>query len=116
MGESMTGLKRSHMCTKVNETMIGETVTLMGWVQRRRDFGQFVFVILRDRPGIVQVVVNINKKELFKKVEVVRSEFVLAVKGKVAARTESNINPNMKTGKIEIIAEEIKILSESDAF
>ncbi len=115
MGESMTGLKRSHMCTEVNETMIGKTVTIMGWVQRRRDFGQFVFVILRDRTGIVQIVVNINEKELFQKVETVRSEFVLAVKGKVAARTEQNINPNMKTGKIEIIAEEIKILSESDA-
>ena len=75
----------------------------------------FVFVILRDRTGIVQIVVNINEKELFQKVETVRSEFVLAVKGKVAARTEQNINPNMKTGKIEIIAEEIKILSESDA-
>ncbi len=88
MGESMTGLKRSHMCTEVNETMIGKTVTIMGWVQRRRDFGQFVFVILRDRTGIVQIVVNINEKELFQKVETVRSEFVLAVKGSRKNRTK----------------------------
>ena len=111
----MTGLKRSHMCANVNETMINETVTVMGWVQRRRDLGQLLFIALRDRTGIVQIVVDSNEKALFEKAEKVRSEFVLAVKGKVSARTEQNINASMKTGKIEIIAEEIKILSESDA-
>ncbi|USF30017.1 Aspartate--tRNA ligase [Clostridium sp. MD294] len=112
----MTGLKRSHMCTEVNEKMIGENVTVMGWVQRRRDFGQLLFITLRDRTGIVQIVVDGNtaEKTLFEKAETVRSEFVLAVKGKVSARTEQNINENMKTGKIEIIAEEFRILSESD--
>ena len=117
MGESMTGLKRSHMCANVTETMIGENVTVMGWVQRRRDLGQLLFIALRDRTGIVQIVVDGNtaEKTLFEKAETVRSEFVLAVKGKVSARTDGNINENMKTGKIEIIAEEIKILSESDA-
>ena len=117
MGESMTGLKRSHMCANVTETMIGESVTVMGWVQRRRDLGQLLFIALRDRTGIVQIVVDGNtaEKTLFEKAETVRSEFVLAVKGKVSARTDGNINENMKTGKIEIIAEEIKILSESDA-
>ncbi|NDO47666.1 aspartate--tRNA ligase [Clostridium sp. MD294] len=116
MGEYMTGLKRSHMCTEVNEKMIGENVTVMGWVQRRRDFGQLLFITLRDRTGIVQIVVDGNtaEKTLFEKAETVRSEFVLAVKGKVSARTEQNINENMKTGKIEIIAEEFRILSESD--
>ena len=117
MGEYMTGLKRSHMCAEVNETMIGENVTVMGWVQRRRDLGQLLFIALRDRTGIVQIVVDGNtaEKALFEKAEMVRSEFVLAVKGKVSARTAENINENMKTGKIEIIAEEFRILSESDA-
>lgn len=117
MGEYMTGLKRSHMCAEVNEKMIGENVTVMGWVQRRRDLGQLLFIALRDRTGIVQIVVDGNtaEKALFEKAETVRSEFVLAVKGKVSARTEQNINENMKTGKIEIIAEEFRILSESDA-
>jgi len=113
----MTGLKRSHMCAEVNETMIGENITVMGWVQRRRDLGQLLFIALRDRTGIVQIVVDGNtaEKALFEKAEMVRSEFVLAVKGKVSARTAENINENMKTGKIEIIAEEFRILSESDA-
>lgn len=112
----MTGLKRSHMCAEVNEKMIGENVTVMGWVQRRRDLGQLLFIALRDRTGIVQIVVDGNtaEKALFEKAETVRSEFVLAVKGKVSARTEQNINENMKTGKIEIIAEEFRILSESE--
>ncbi len=116
MGEYMTGLKRSHMCAEVNEKMIGESVTVMGWVQRRRDLGQLLFIALRDRTGIVQIVVDGNtaEKALFEKAETVRSEFVLAVKGKVSARTEQNINENMKTGKIEIIAEEFRILSESE--
>ena len=115
MGESMTGLKRSHMCCNVNETMVGEKVTVMGWVQRRRDLGQLIFIALRDRTGIVQVVVDQTAdSELFAKAESVRSEYVLAVRGEVALRTEGNINPNMKTGKIEIIADEVRILSESE--
>ena len=116
MGESMTGLKRSHMCGSVTETMIDQTVTVMGWVQRRRDLGQLIFIALRDRTGIVQIVVDGNtaQKTLFEKAQTLRSEFVVAVKGKVAARTEENINENMATGKIEIIAQELKILSESE--
>ena len=115
MAESMTGFKRSCMCGLVNETMTGENVTVMGWVQRRRDLGQLIFIALRDRTGIVQVVIDGNsEEEIFKKAETVRSEYVLAVTGKVALRTEENINESMKTGKIEIIAEQMKILSESD--
>ena len=116
MGESMTGLKRSHMCGSVTETMIDQTVTVMGWVQRRRDLGQLIFIALRDRTGIVQIVVDGNtaQKTLFEKAQTLRSEFVVAVKGKVAARTEENINENMATCKIEIIAQELKILSESE--
>ena len=115
MAESMTGFKRSCMCGLVNETMTGENVTVMGWVQRRRDLGQLIFIALRDRTGIVQVVIDGNsEEEIFKKAETVRSEYVLAVTGKVALRTEENINESMKTGMIEIIAEQMKILSESD--
>ena len=92
MGESMTGLKRSHMCCDITESMVGQQVTVMGWVQRRRDLGQLIFIALRDRTGIVQAVVDGNsEKELFNKAETVRSEFVLAIKGAVAARTPENI-------------------------
>ncbi|MCI1958257.1 MAG: aspartate--tRNA ligase [Clostridia bacterium] len=115
MGESMSGLKRSHMCCDVTESMVGSEVTVMGWVQRRRDLGQLIFIALRDRTGIIQAVVDgTSEEKLFKKAETVRSEYVLAIKGKVAARTPENINENMKTGKIEIIAEELRILSESE--
>lgn len=116
MGESMNGLKRSHMCNDINEKLIGETVTVMGWVQKRRDLGKLIFIALRDRSGIVQVVVDGNNacEDIFKKAETIRSEYVIAVKGKVLARTEENINSNMETGKIEIISEELRILSESE--
>ena len=88
----------------------------MGWVQRRRDLGQLIFIALRDRTGIVQAVVDGNNadKDLFSRAETIRSEFVVAVKGVVAARTEGNVNKNMKTGAIEIIASELRILSESE--
>ncbi len=115
MGESMTGLKRSHMCGDINEKMAGEKVTVMGWVQRRRDLGQLIFIALRDRTGIVQAVADGNsEKAVFEKAETIRSEFVVAITGTVALRTEENINENMKTGKIEILAEDLRILSESE--
>lgn len=116
MGESLAGLKRSCMCCEVNEGMVGEEVTVMGWVQRRRDLGQLIFIALRDKTGLVQIAIDGNTapKELFEKAETIRSEYVLAVKGQVTPRTEGNINPNMKTGKIELIASEIRILSESE--
>ncbi len=115
MGESMTGLKRSHMCGDINEKMAGNKVTVMGWVQRRRDLGQLIFIALRDRTGIVQAVADGNsEKAVFEKAETIRSEFVVAITGTVALRTEENINENMKTGKIEILAEDLRILSESE--
>ena len=116
MSEALTGLKRSCMCADVSEAMIGQEVTVMGWVQRRRDLGQLIFIALRDRTGLVQIAIdeNATEKELFAKAETIRSEYVLAVRGTVAARTEGNINPNMKTGKIEIIAKELRILSDSE--
>jgi aspartyl-tRNA synthetase len=116
MSEALTGLKRTCMCANVSEAMIGQEVTVMGWVQRRRDLGQLIFIALRDRTGLVQIAIdeNTTEKELFAKAETIRSEYVLAVRGMVAARTEGNINPNMKTGKIEIIAKELRILSDSE--
>ena len=116
MSEALTGLKRTCMCANVSEAMIGQEVTVMGWVQRRRDLGQLIFIALRDRTGLVQIAIdeNATEKELFAKAETIRSEYVLAVRGMVAARTEGNINPNMKTGKIEIIAKELRILSDSE--
>ena len=116
MSEALTGLKRSCMCANVSEAMIGHEVTVMGWVQRRRDLGQLIFIALRDRTGLVQIAIdeNATEKELFAKAETIRSEYVLAVRGEVAARTEGNINPNMKTGKVEIIAKELRILSDSE--
>ena len=116
MSEALTGLKRTCMCGNVSEAIIGQEVTVMGWVQRRRDLGQLIFIALRDRTGLVQIAIdeNATEKELFAKAETIRSEYVLAVRGEVTARTEGNINPNMKTGKIEIIAKELRILSDSE--
>ncbi len=114
--ESLNGLKRTHMCTEVTEKLIGETVTVMGWVNKRRDLGQLIFITLRDKTGIVQAFVNENdvQADLYEKAKSVRGEYVLAITGKVIARTEKNINENMKTGKIEIEADNIKILSTAE--
>ncbi len=116
MGEAMSGLKRSHYCTDVTEEMIGQEVTLMGWVNKRRDLGQLIFVTLRDRTGIVQITFDENGANggLFKKAESIRGEYVLAVKGVVRSRGEKDFNQAMKTGKIEIEATELKILSEAE--
>jgi len=116
MGESMKGLTRSHRCTEVTEAMIGQTVTVMGWVQKRRDLGKLIFVDLRDRSGILQVVFDSQTlpKDLFTKAESIRSEYVLAVCGTVASRGPEGINPNRITGTIEIHVEEFRILSEAE--
>ena len=115
MAESMKGLKRTHRCTEVDNTMTGNTVTVMGWVQKSRNKGGIIFVDLRDRSGLLQIIfeeANVGE-ETYKKAEKLRSEFVIAVAGKVALR-EGGINPNLKTGDIEIIAENIRILSEAE--
>lgn len=110
----MKGLKRTHRCTEVSKENIGETVTVMGWVQRRRNLGHMIFVLVRDRSGLLQVIFDGNEieEELFTKAGTLRNEFVVAIVGKVEARSE-DINPNMKTGEIEIRAEQLRILSES---
>lgn len=115
MAESMTGLKRSHRCTEVSNKNIGETVTVMGWVQKSRNKGGIIFVDLRDRSGILQLIFEESDcgAENFQKAEKLRSEFVIAVTGKVWKR-QGGINENLATGDIEIRAESIRILSESD--
>lgn len=115
MAESMLGLKRSHRCTEVNNTMVGNEVTVMGWVQKSRNKGGIIFVDLRDRSGILQVIFEEANcgSESFAKAEKLRSEFVVAIVGKVAKRGGA-INENLATGDIEIIASDIRILAEAD--
>jgi len=114
MSETMQGLKRDYYCGKINATHIGHTVTLMGWVHRRRDHGGVIFVDLRDREGLVQIVFNPEiGPELFHKAESIRNEFVLAVQGQVVPRPEGTANPNLATGEIEVIAKDLRILSKA---
>jgi aspartyl-tRNA synthetase len=114
MAESMKGLKRSHRCTEVSNKNIGETVTVMGWVSKRRNLGSLIFVDLRDRSGILQIVFDENdvKEEGFAKAETLRSEFVIAVEGRVEKRGGA-VNENLATGDIEIRALSLRILSEA---
>ena len=114
MAESMKGLKRSHRCAEVTKADIGSTVTLMGWVQKSRNKGGIVFVDLRDRSGIMQVIFENGEidQEVFEKAGKLRSEFVIAVVGRVEARSGA-VNPNLPTGEIEVRARELRILSEA---
>lgn len=115
MSESIAGMKRTCRCTEVGESNMGQTVTLMGWVQKRRNLGGLIFVDLRDRSGIIQVVFNSESdKEIFDKAETIRNEYVIAVKGIVSPRGEAAINDKMATGKIEVLAKELRILSASE--
>ena len=115
MAESMKGLHRSHRCTEVSNQNIGETVTVMGWVQKRRNLGSLIFIDLRDRSGILQIVFNEESvgKEGYEKAERLRSEYVIAVTGKVEKRSAA-VNESLKTGDIEVIATDIRILSEAE--
>ena len=115
MAESMKGLHRTHRCTEVSNQNIGETVTLMGWVQKNRNKGGIIFVDLRDRSGIIQLIFENGSvdEEGFEKAAKLRSEFVIAVTGVVEARSGA-VNPNMKTGDIEIRVNGIRVLSESE--
>ena len=115
MAESMNGLKRTHRCTEVTKAEIGSTVTLMGWVQKSRNKGGIVFVDLRDRSGIMQIIFENGDidEEGFEKAGRLRSEFVIAVTGRVEARSGA-VNENLKTGEIEVRAGALRILSESE--
>ncbi|WP_287486725.1 aspartate--tRNA ligase [Blautia sp.] len=115
MAESMKGLKRTHRCTEISTVNIGETVTLMGWVQKSRNKGGIIFVDLRDRSGIVQLIFengSIDAKG-FEKATKLRSEFVIAVTGVVEARSGA-VNNNLKTGEIEVRANGLRILAEAE--
>jgi aspartyl-tRNA synthetase len=105
---------RTQYCGQVTETFIDQTVTVAGWVHRRRDHGGVIFIDLRDREGLVQIVVNPDTAEIFAKAERLRAECVLQITGKVISRTEGTINPNMTTGHIEIVASDINVLSMAD--
>ncbi len=115
MAESMTGLKRSHRCAEVSGENVGQEVTVMGWVQKSRNKGGIIFVDLRDRSGILQLIFEEADcgAEYFAKAEKLRSEFVIAVTGKVEVRSGA-ANPNLKTGAIEVRAKSLRILAESE--
>ena len=115
MAETMKGLHRTHRCTEVSNKLIDENVTVMGWVQKRRNLGSLIFIDLRDRSGLLQVVFDEPQigTEGFNKAGELRSEFVIAVEGVVKKR-EAAINENLKTGDIEIIAKSLRILSEAE--
>ncbi|NLP36610.1 MAG: aspartate--tRNA ligase, partial [Firmicutes bacterium] len=105
---------RSLYCGDVRKEHIGQTVTLNGWVQRRRDHGKLIFVDLRDRSGLVQVVFNYEQDaEMFALAESIRSEYVLCVRGEVIARDPEAVNPKLKTGEIEVRAEKLTILNKA---
>lgn len=116
MAEFLNGWKRSAMCAELTEQQVGSEVTLMGWVQRARNMGGIIFVWLRDRSGLVQVVFNSETldKETYKKGESLRGEYVLAVRGTVSRRDAGAVNEQMKTGAIEVLVKEARILNAAE--
>lgn len=112
MNDILGDWKRSHYCGQLTAADIGREVTLMGWVQRRRDHGGLIFIDLRDREGIVQLALDPDRDpEAHAKADRVRSEYVIAVRGKVSPRPEGTVNPRMKTGEVEVEAHELRILN-----
>ena len=116
MAELLNGQQRTMMCGEVSVADVEKNITLMGWVHRRRDLGGLIFLQLRDRSGISQIVfdTDVCSQELLQKASTIKLEYVITVVGKVRRRVGNNVNPNMKTGEIEVVAEELKILSEAD--
>ena len=104
---------RSHYCGHVNRAEIGQTVTVAGWVHRRRDHGGVIFIDLRDREGLLQVVFDPDRADMFKEAERLRSEYVLAVEGKVRARPEGTVNPNLASGEVEVLATKLTVLAKA---
>jgi len=105
---------RSHYCGQVDDSLIGEQISVTGWVHRRRDHGGVIFVDLRDREGLLQVVFDPDTPDIFAEAERIRGEYVLAVKGLVRPRPEGTVNPNMATGKVEVLAQELTTLNDSE--
>ncbi|MNM22437.1 Aspartate--tRNA ligase [compost metagenome] len=104
---------RTEYCGLVTEAMLGQTVSLCGWVHRRRDHGSLIFIDLRDREGLVQIVCNPEQAEMFKVAEAVRNEFCLRVTGVVTSRIDGTVNNNLKSGKIEVVCSELEVLNPS---
>ncbi len=104
---------RSHYCGLVTEALLGQTVSLCGWVNRRRDHGGVIFVDLRDREGYVQIVCDPDRAEMFKAAEGLRNEFCIQIKGLVRARPDGTVNDNLKSGKIEVLCHELNVLNPS---
>ena len=105
---------RTHYCGEVDESLVGQEIDVCGWVHRRRDHGGVIFIDLRDREGLLQVVFDPDRAEIFAEAERIRSEYVLKVKGLVRPRPEGTVNPNMRTGQVEILAHELEILNKSE--
>ena len=106
---------RSHYCAQVNESLIGETLQIAGWARRRRDHGGVIFIDLRDRSGLVQVVIDPDTAEAFARAEQVRNEYCLSIRGRVRARPAGTENAELASGKVELLALELEILSKSEA-
>ncbi|MEO1201545.1 MAG: aspartate--tRNA ligase [Pseudomonadota bacterium] len=105
---------RSHYCGHVDQSLIGQEISVCGWVHRRRDHGGVIFIDLRDREGLLQIVFDPDRADMFAEAERLRSEFVLAVKGRVRERPEGTINDNMRTGQVEVLALELEVLNRSE--
>src|SRR6202048_3403611 len=105
---------RSHYCGQVDDKLIGQEVTVAGWVNRRRDHGGVIFVDLRDREGLLQIVFDPDAAAIFKEAERLRSEFVVKVKGRVRERPAGTVNPNLASGRVELLAQELELLNRSE--
>ena len=117
MGESMKGMKRTHYAGEITQADLGQTITVMGWVNKRRYLHNLIFIVVRDRTGIVQVVVDEKRvpPEMYQLAkDSIRGEYVIAASGTVIARTPENVNPDMATGAIEIDVQALRVLSESE--
>ena len=105
---------RTHYCGEIDESLVGQEIEVCGWVHRRRDHGGVIFIDLRDREGLLQVVFDPDRPEIFAEAERIRSEYVLKVKGVVRPRPDGTVNPNMRTGKVEVLAHELETLNKSE--
>ena len=107
-------MMRTHYCGEVDKSLVGQEIEVCGWVHRRRDHGGVIFIDLRDREGLLQVVFDPDRPEIFAEAERIRSEYVLKVKGLVRPRPEGTVNPNMRTGQVEVLAHELETLNKSE--
>jgi aspartyl-tRNA synthetase len=105
---------RTHYCGEVDESLDGQEIEVCGWVHRRRDHGGVIFIDLRDREGLLQIVFDPDRPEIFAEAERIRSEYVLKVKGRVRPRPDGIVNPNMRTGKVEVLALDLETLNKSE--